>query len=130
MTQTCNPPATPKQAARRRGSLDRALDPDVFKALSDPTRARLLACLAKCARPCTVSELAACCDVDLSVVSRHLAQLARAGLLDSDRSGRTVRYTARSAELAARFRALAAAFDECCPGLPGCCDKETDLDCC
>ena len=72
-------PLTPRHAAARKGPIDAALDADLFKALGDPTRLQLLACLAKCARPCSVSEVADCCHVDLSVVSRHLALLQRAG---------------------------------------------------
>ena len=113
-------PATPKQAARRRGRLDRLLDVEVFKALGEPTRARLLACLIKCGRPCSVTEVAECCSIDFSMVARHLAALARAGLLGSRKEGRTVWYAAASPELAARFRALADAIDEWTA--TGCCD--------
>lgn len=117
---------SPKQAARRRGAIDRAMDPGLFRALSDPTRVGLLACIAKCGRGCSVGEVAECCDVDLSVVSRHLKQLERAGALASAKDGRTVRYRVRYAELAAGLRALADAIDACCPdgacGEDGCCD--------
>ena len=51
-------------------AFDRALDAELFKALSDPTRLKLLACLAKCSRMCSVTEVAECCSVDFSVVSR------------------------------------------------------------
>ena len=63
------PPATPRLAARSRGPIDARLDPALFKALSDPTRLKLLACVAKCARACSVGEVALCCHVDLSTVS-------------------------------------------------------------
>ena len=43
---------TPKQAGKRIEALDKALDYELFKALSDPTRVRILACLAKCRRTC------------------------------------------------------------------------------
>ncbi len=109
------PPATPALAACCRGPLDTLLDPELFKALADPTRAALIACIAKCSRPCSVSEVAECCEVDMSVVSRHLAQLARAGVLDATKDGRTVRYLVRYAHLSAALRALAAALDDCCP---------------
>ena len=108
-------PATPKQAAARKGQLDRRLDPALFKALSDPTRVSLLACIAKCGRGCAVSEVAECCSVDLSVVSRHLAILAQAGVLEATKEGRTVRYRARYAELTSALRSLADALEECCP---------------
>lgn len=107
-------PATPRQAARRRGPVDRLLDPALFKAFADPTRAALLACIAKCGRGCSVGEVAACCSVDFSVVSRHLALLARSGALEATRKGRTVFYRVRYAEVCRSLRSLADALEECC----------------
>lgn len=109
-----SPAATPRQAASRREPIDERLDPSVFKALSDPTRAAIFACIAKCGRGCTVSEIAECCSVDLSVVSRHLAALAQAGLLEATKEGRTVTYTVRFVDVASSLRSLAEALDECC----------------
>jgi ArsR family transcriptional regulator len=108
-------PDTPAAAAACCGPIDRLLNPELFKALCDPTRAGLLACIAKCGRPCSVSEVAACCSVDTSVVSRHLATLEKAGVLVSEREGRVVRYSVRFADLSATLRALADAIDACCP---------------
>src|SRR5882672_522001 len=108
-------PRTPKQAAACRRPIDALLNPALFKALSDPTRLRLLACLAKCARPCSVGEVAGCCSVDLSVVSRHLAALGAAGVLSVSKEGRTVSYSVRFAEMAGLLRALADALEACCP---------------
>ena len=88
------------------------MEPELFKALAEPTRAKLLGCLIKCSRPCSVTEIAECCEIDFSVVARHLSMMARAGVLDSQKEGRTVWYTARSSELAERFRAIAGAIDE------------------
>ncbi len=124
-----NVPSNPQQAARRRAAVDRRLDTDLFKALADPTRARLLACLVKCGRPCSVTEVAKCCAVDFSVVARHLGLLARAGVLTVEKKGRTVWYTPRCTDLSARLRALADAIDEWRPSgcnkpedpLGGCC---------
>ncbi|MFM2164707.1 MAG: HTH-type transcriptional repressor SmtB [Planctomycetota bacterium] len=128
MQVTRRPARTPREAARRRDELDTLLDPALFAALSDPTRLRLVACIARCRRPCAVSEISACCAVDLSVVSRHLRVLADAGVLAPTREGRTVRYGVRGAELAARLRALADTLaaggrDGCCNGgcRDGCC---------
>jgi len=106
---------TPRAAARRRAAVDRRLDTELFKALADPTRARLLACLVKCGRPCSVTEVAECCAVDFSVVARHLRLLARVGVLEAEKKGRTVWYIARCADLSARLRGLANAIDEWCP---------------
>jgi ArsR family transcriptional regulator len=120
MTQLRKVPATPKDAARRRGAIDRALDPSLFKSLSDPTRVSLLACIAKCGRGCSVTEVAECCSVDLSVVSRHLATLADAGVLEAKKDGRTVRYHVRYEAVSTSLRSLADAFELCCPDADGC----------
>jgi ArsR family transcriptional regulator len=119
-------PASPRLAAAAKSPIDGLLDPELFKALCDPTRVSLLACLAKCGRECSVSEVAECCNVDLSVVSRHLSQLADAGVLESSKQGRTVSYRVRFTDISGKLRALADAFDDCCPdgacGTTGCCD--------
>jgi ArsR family transcriptional regulator, arsenate/arsenite/antimonite-responsive transcriptional repressor len=123
-------PRSPKQAIRRRAKLDKLLDPQVLRVLAEPVRASLLSCLLKCGRPCSVTEVAECCEVDFSMVARHLGLMARAGLLRAEKRGRTVWYTARGTELAGMFRELAAAIDElacasaCCadPGSCGCAD--------
>lgn len=114
-------PMTPKQAAACCRPVDELLDPALFKALGDPTRTRLLGCLVKCGRACTVTEVAACCSVDLSVVSRHLAALARAGLLEARRQGRTAAYSVRYSRLCGLLRSLADAIEECAPEAEGCC---------
>lgn len=114
-----HPPATPRQAATCCGPLDTLLDPVLFKALSDPTRVSLIGCIAKCGRGCSVGEVAECCSVDFSVVSRHLALLARSGVLEATKEGRTVLYRVRYAELSRSLRALAAALEECCPTVAG-----------
>lgn len=111
MTQTSKRwPRTPKQAIGCCGPIDDLLDLDLFKGLSDPTRLQLLGCLAKCGRACSVSEVAECCAVDFSVVSRHLALLERSGIVASSKEGRTVFYAVKYAELAAKLRALADAI--------------------
>ena len=120
-------PASPRQAARRKAPVDGLLDTELFKALGDPTRVLLLRCILKCRRGCSVSEVAECCDVDFSVVARHLSMLARAAVLDSKKEGRTVTYTPRCTELAATFRDLADAIDDCSPATCGdnaCCEGE------
>jgi len=95
------------------------LDPELFKALCDPTRASLIGCIAKCGRGCSVGEVAECCSVDMSVVSRHLALLARAGVLEARKEARTVFYRVRYTELCRALRALADALEECSPQAGG-----------
>jgi ArsR family transcriptional regulator, arsenate/arsenite/antimonite-responsive transcriptional repressor len=108
-------PMSPRQAAACCGPLDDLLDPAFFKALCDPTRARLLGCMIKCGRSCTVTEVAECCSVDLSVVSRHLRVLEKAGVLESSKAGRTVSYLVRFGPLCDSLRELAGAIEACTP---------------
>lgn len=122
-----SPPATPRAARRRTAPLDGVLHPHIFRALGDPSRIGILACLAKCARPCAVSEIAECCDLDLSVVSRHLRALEDAAVLASERQGRIVRYRVRYTEVAAWFRAVADAIESCARS--GCCDPASACGC-
>ncbi len=119
MTQVRNHvPATPRHAAACCGPVDDLLNPILFKALCDPTRVKLLGCLIKCGRACAVSEIAECCAVDLSVVSRHLQILERAGVLEASKSGRVVTYIARYRNLSDMFHGLAVAIEQCCPTAP------------
>lgn len=107
-------PATPKQALKRIGGIDEHLSAELFKALGDPTRLLLFSCLAKCGRACSVTEVSECCDIDFSVVSRHLALLARAGVVDVSKEGRTVYYQVRYKDLSHTLRKLAQALEGCC----------------
>ena len=122
-------PMTPKQASACCGPIDELLDPELFKSFCDPTRTRLLACLIKCGRPYSVTEVAACCSVDFSVVSRHLQMLERAGILESTKAGRTVSYAVRYRHLCRTLRELANAIEQCGPAdqavacAGGCCEK-------
>ena len=59
---------------------------DVFAALADPSRRRLLEQLA--GREASVTELAQALPVTRQAVAKHMAALASAGLVDSRRSGR------------------------------------------
>ncbi len=92
-----------------------ALDPQFFKALCDPNRVAILVRLATCGRACTVSEVASCCPIDISVVSRHLGQLRDAGIVAAERRGKEVYYAVRFTSISAALRTLADAIDACCP---------------
>ncbi len=115
MRSSTSQPKTPRAAARVRAAIDKRLDQTLFKALSDQNRLRVLACLIKCGRACSVSEVAECCDVDFSVVNRHMRILADAGVLEAEKRGRTVWYTARCDDLVARLGELIEAINEWCP---------------
>ena len=67
--------------------------PRLFKALCDPTRIAILVRLARYQGELTVGQVAECCPIDLSVVSRHLATLRDAGILSSERRGKEVYYS-------------------------------------
>ncbi len=98
-----------------RGGLAELLAPRVFKALGDPRRVALLVRLAEARGPRTVSEIARGSTVDLSVVSRHLAVLREAGVIECARRGKEVLCTVRTDTLARFLRDLANALEQCCP---------------
>jgi DNA-binding transcriptional ArsR family regulator len=89
------------------------LTPGVFKALGEPTRIAIMKCLAQSEGARSVGDVAALCSGSISAVSRHLAQLKGAGLLDSARRGKEVYYWARTQSLSELFRQLADAFAVC-----------------
>ena len=103
--------------------LEPLLSPELFKALGDTTRITLLAELARASGPRTVSEIAPCCTVDLSVVSRHLAILRSAGILEAEKRGRQVFYQIRFGALSRLLRSIADAIDACCPPSETACES-------
>lgn len=112
VTQTSNYPAGARRCCQR---LDQSLSPAFFRALCDENRLRLLVQLAGCRTPCSVSRIAECCPVDLSVVSRHLAVLREAGLVEARKQGKEVYYRVRFQEVVRRLRDVADAMENCCP---------------
>jgi DNA-binding transcriptional ArsR family regulator len=62
----------------------------VFKALSDPTRRRVLQLLRD--RPMTAGELSDHFDVAKPTMSAHFAVLQEADLVEAERSGRSILY--------------------------------------
>jgi len=95
--------------------LQALLSPKLFKALSDPRRLALLIRLAEAGEPCTVSAAADGSGVDLSVVSRHLAILREAGIIQCEKRGKEVRCMVQTRTLAKILRDLADALEACCP---------------
>ena len=69
----------------------RMREDSVFSALSDPSRRRLLETLAA-RESASLTELAAELPVTRQAVSKHLATLGQAGLVESRRSGRETHY--------------------------------------
>ncbi len=62
----------------------------VFKALSDPTRRRVLQLLRE--GPLTAGELSDHFDVSKPTMSAHFATLLDADLIEAEKSGRTILY--------------------------------------
>jgi ArsR family transcriptional regulator len=85
--------------------------PLLFKALSDPIRLALLSTLLEQGRALKVSQLTECCGIDFSGVSRHLKILQEAGVLISEKKGRTVEYRLNAKAIADDFRDMADIFD-------------------
>lgn len=96
-------------------SLGDLISPRFFKALCDPNRVTILSRLAEGCAPQTVSQVAQCCPVDISTVSRHLALLRDAGILEARRQGKEVYYSVSTANLVRTLRSIADAIEACCP---------------
>jgi DNA-binding transcriptional ArsR family regulator len=94
--------------------VEEALQADFFRALCDPSRIRILIRVARANGPQTVSQVAACCPTNISVVSRHLAMLREAGILEAKRQGKQVYYSVRCPEIVTTLRAMADAIEACC----------------
>jgi DNA-binding transcriptional ArsR family regulator len=62
----------------------------VFKAISDPTRRRVLQLLRE--RPRSAGELADQFPVSKPTMSAHFAVLQEAGLIEAEKNGRTILY--------------------------------------
>jgi DNA-binding transcriptional ArsR family regulator len=62
----------------------------VFKALSDPTRRRVLQLLRE--RPMLAGELSDHFPVSKPTMSAHFSVLQEAGLIDAEKTGRTILY--------------------------------------
>lgn len=117
MTQTSKRPIAAQKSCCP--DLEGLLDPALFKALGYPNRVALFARLGRMGRAATVTEAAECCPVDLSVVSRHLSVLRRAGVVQAAKHGREVHYSVSHHRLAATLRSLADALEACCPAEDG-----------
>ena len=70
---------------------------DLFSALADPTRCRVVEMLHERSRP--VHELAAAFEISRPAISRHLKVLKDAGLVVEEKSGRENLYSLQRAKL-------------------------------
>jgi DNA-binding transcriptional ArsR family regulator len=85
------------------GGLTAPPGPEVFAALADPTRWRVLTLLAERGEG-TATVLAGELPVSRVAVVKHLAVLDRAGLVEGRRDGREVRYTVKPGTIEATAR--------------------------
>lgn len=81
---------------------------EVFKALSDPTRRRVLQLLRE--RPMTAGELAAFFPSSKATMSAHFSVLRAAGLVASEKHGKSIIYSLRLSVLEDALLAFAETF--------------------
>jgi ArsR family transcriptional regulator, arsenate/arsenite/antimonite-responsive transcriptional repressor len=91
----------------------------LFKALGDKNRLNIFKHFCNCSllgtKENSVNDVKECCDVDLSVISRHLAALKNAGVLNAKKEGKNVFYSLNGKEIAKTLRELADSIENCCP---------------
>lgn len=80
----------------------------IFKALSDPTRRKVLQLLQ--AGPMVAGELAACFDVSKPTMSAHFAVLTGAGLIEAEKNGRSITYRLKMSVLEEALLGFAQTF--------------------
>ena len=80
----------------------------VFKALSDPTRRKVLALLRE--RPMSAGDLADRFAVSKPTMSAHFSVLQEAGLIEGEKVGRTILYRLRMSVLEEALFEFAHAF--------------------
>lgn len=115
MTQICNNQNSMKNNGKCCKNIGDLLIPRFFKALCDPSRTSILARLLESCAPLNVTEIAGCCTVDISVVSRHLGVLRDAGIVNAEKRGKEVYYSVRYDILPTFLRQIADAIESCCP---------------
>ncbi len=81
----------------------------VFKALSDPTRRRVLQLLRE--RPMTAGELADEFDLSKPTMSAHFAVLREANLIDADKQATTITYRLKMSVLEDALLGFAETFE-------------------
>ncbi len=85
-------------------------DDDLWEAMADPTRRKLLDLLVAHGQA-TATTLTADMPVSRQAISKHLSLLQRVGLIDGHRQGREVRYEVREQRLAEATEALSEVAD-------------------
>ncbi len=85
--------------------IDSSADDDLWEAMADPTRRKLLDLIVAHGQA-TATSLTANVPVSRQAISKHLTILQQVGLIDSHRQGREVRYEVREQRLAEATEAL------------------------
>lgn len=67
--------------------------PDVFQAIADPTRRRILAVVAD--KEMSIAAIAECFPLSRTAINKHLHILAESGLVTKNKVGRETRYKLR-----------------------------------
>jgi ArsR family transcriptional regulator len=67
----------------------------LLKALADPTRLSMVACLWKATAPVCICDFTATFDLSQPTISHHMAKLKAAGLIESEKQGIWIYYRFR-----------------------------------
>ena len=95
----------------------------LFKALSDPTRQKIVLMLEGRAR--TVSEIVDFFNLSQPTISRHLSVLKNAGLLEAEKKGQNVFYRLSEPNLKACCVGFFSSFACCQPAVVGLVERKT-----
>ena len=68
---------------------------DLCRALADPTRLSIVACLWQATEPVCICDLTATFDLSQPTISHHMAKLKDAGLVESEKKGIWIYYRLR-----------------------------------
>ncbi|RTL33698.1 MAG: ArsR family transcriptional regulator [Rhodocyclaceae bacterium] len=98
-------PCADERVSEAVASLQDDLDAGLFKALSDPTRLRIVSILVKHGR-LSIAEITAHCPQDRSVVSRHLKHLREQGIVTHLKDGRFSYYELDGFEIMRRLQRI------------------------
>ena len=79
----------------------------IARALADPRRMDLLRRIGKSGDSMACESLRCVCEVTAATLSHHMKELETAGLVESEREGKFVKYTLRRDVLEAYLAALA-----------------------
>ena len=101
-------------------TLDTIISLDFFRALSEPSRIALLDALLREGGSANVSTLSSRVNIDTSVASRHLKELARAGVLTVERRGRERWYGLDVSACLAQLDQVRGFLERASQGLPCC----------